>query len=176
MAYCFCLFLKGERTPNWPHSKGALLGITSENIQYIHDAGVMYRAAMEGIAYTLRMGLDEIRAVSSGTANNGNEGEETSSFETLLVVGGGSKNALWRQILADILGVTLKFPVQAESAALGAAFQVGAAVTGKSVENYVLEQNVKVEDKVVTPNDDIHESFRLGYERFKTWSKKLYED
>jgi len=44
----FLPFLNGERTPNWPHSKGALLGITSENMCYIHDIGVLYRAAMEG--------------------------------------------------------------------------------------------------------------------------------
>lgn len=36
----FLPFLNGERTPNWPNSKGALLGITSENIHYIHDVGV----------------------------------------------------------------------------------------------------------------------------------------
>ena len=120
------------------------------------------------------MGLDEIKKASSINT----EGEVSSStFETLLVVGGGSKNKLWRQIFADVLNVTLKFPVEAESAALGASFQAGAACSGKAVEDFVLEQNVKIEDEIVKPSykDEMHEVYRVGYECFKKWSTKLYD-
>lgn len=41
------------------------------------------------------------------------------------MVGGGSKNALWRRVLADAFQLPLRFPVEPESAALGAALQVG---------------------------------------------------
>ena len=50
----FLPFLNGERTPNWPHSKGSLMGLTSENLRYIHNPGVLYRAAMEGMLIHLK--------------------------------------------------------------------------------------------------------------------------
>ena len=83
-------FLNGERTPNWPHSTGALLGITTQNIKYSSRPPVIYRAAMEGIAYGIADAINELKRA-------------TASFDPsfLSVVGGGSKNVLWRQILAD---------------------------------------------------------------------------
>ena len=69
----------------------------------------------------------------------------------LLVVGGGSHNQLWRQMLADVLDMELHFPKEKESAALGAAFQVGAAVEasrgtlneGLTMEKYISMQTHK---------------------------------
>ena len=122
------------------------------------------------------MGLDEIRKASSGKKEDMDDTDV--GFETLLVVGGGSNNKLWRKIISDILNVTLKFPVEAESAALGVAFQAGAAVTGKSVEEYVLDQKVQVEDDIVTPsyqNGQMYEEYSARYEMFQSLSKKLYD-
>lgn len=45
----------------------------------------------------------------------------------LRVVGGGSQNKLWRRIVADAFQLPLRFPAEAEAAALGAALQVGRA-------------------------------------------------
>lgn len=42
----------------------------------------------------------------------------------LMVVGGGSQNQLWRRVLADAFQLPLRFPLEPESAALGAALQV----------------------------------------------------
>lgn len=42
------------------------------------------------------------------------------------LVGGGSKNPLWRQIVADALQLPLQLPLEPEAAALGAALQVSA--------------------------------------------------
>jgi len=126
-----------------------------------------------GIAYTLRMGLEEIKNASSISSTNA----DNETFQILLVVGGGSKNKLWRQIISDVLNVTLKFPVEAESAALGAAFQAGAAFYNVPVDKYVMGQNVKVEDEVVVPSyeDKMDEAYSFGYESFQSWSRKLYD-
>ena len=165
----FLPYLGGERTPDWPHSSGALLGLNSQNMKEIgnNNAGIMYRVAMEGITYLMADAMDQIRE-SCG------EGFQPTS---LYVVGGGSKNSLWRQMLADVLNVDLMFPTEPESAALGAAFQGGAVVKGLSVEDFVRKQNVEMEDTVVTPtnDDEVLTIYREGLKRYKKLSRKLFE-
>ena len=41
----------------------------------------------------------------------------------MLVIGGGSRSAAWRQLLADASGATVEVPVQEEAGCLGAAIQ-----------------------------------------------------
>jgi xylulokinase len=53
------------------------------------------------------------------------------------VVGGASRNALWRQVLADAFDAPLRFPAEPESAALGAAMQAAAVVSGAGVAEFV---------------------------------------
>jgi xylulokinase len=45
------------------------------------------------------------------------------AVESVRLVGGGSRNALWRKILADVLEVPVVRLLEPESAALGAAVQ-----------------------------------------------------
>ena len=67
------------------------------------------RATLEGIALALRVALDELRGMAEL------RGE-------MIVVGGGAKSALWRQLVADVYETTiLKTPVDRQAAALGAA-------------------------------------------------------
>jgi xylulokinase len=55
----------------------------------------------------------------------------------LLVVGGGSRNKLWRRVLADAFQLPLRFPAEPEAAALGAALQAAAVHSGAPVADYV---------------------------------------
>ena len=116
-------------------------------------AGLLYRTSMEGIPYLLAEGVATMKqACGEGFQSN-----------CLLVVGGGSHNQLWRQMLADVLGIVLRFPKKKESAALGAAFQVGAAVdaarnngieTTLGMEEYILQQPIEMDDGVVHSTSD----------------------
>lgn len=74
-----------------------------------HTRNDIIRASMEGITMGLRLCLDELRLM-------------TSVSDEILLVGGGSKSALWRQIYADGYGVkVLKSNIDQQAAALGAA-------------------------------------------------------
>ena len=71
--------------------------------------GEIYRAALYYMANQLKQGLDVLQQVSHFKA------------ESLLCVGGGSKNPLWNQIRADVLGLPIDVVDVAESTVLGAA-------------------------------------------------------
>lgn len=50
--YQLCELPAGERTPNWPHSTGVLLGLRPGSLR----PGLLYRAAMEGATFSLLAG------------------------------------------------------------------------------------------------------------------------
>lgn len=102
----FLPYLQGERVPNLPQATGAILGLRPGSI----DAGRLYRAAIEGTTLGLVSGVERMKKLGL-------------VVEAVRVVGGGSKNPLWRQILADCLGVQVSVLEEPESAALGGAIQ-----------------------------------------------------
>ncbi|MCC8394103.1 carbohydrate kinase [Paraburkholderia sp. MMS20-SJTR3] len=106
----FLPYLTGERTP-WlnPQARGGWLGLSLE-----HTRGAMMRAAFEGVAFSLRAGLDAIRA--SGA-----------SVTALKLAGGGSVDARWRELLADALEVELYALDCPNAAPRGAAILGGVA-------------------------------------------------
>jgi xylulokinase len=99
-------FLNGERTPNLPLGKGVLAGLDATNFSPAH----LYRAAMEGATYSLKHGFDAF--VRAGMR-----------FERIVLTGGGSNSAAWRQLVADVFGLPVDVPAQSEGAAFGAALQ-----------------------------------------------------
>jgi len=74
-----------------------------------HTRADLIRATMEGIALEMRVSLDELRKLMS-------IGDE------MLVVGGGGRSPLWRQIHADVYNMRIiKTNIDQGAAALGAA-------------------------------------------------------
>jgi xylulokinase len=99
-------FFTGERTPNLPNASASLLGLTAQNCTRNH----MLRATVEGATYAIRYGLDELTRL----------GIEASE---IVLTGGGSKSAAWRQIVADICNLPVTLLAQDEGASIGAALQ-----------------------------------------------------
>lgn len=101
----FLPYLSGERTPhNDASAQGVLFGLT-----HAHDAAAVGYAVIEGVSLGLAEGWRALAA-------------EPSSIRSLSLVGGGARSALWAQLLASALGVTLDVPEGSEtSGALGAA-------------------------------------------------------
>lgn len=98
-------YLTGERTPHAdPLARGAFVGLTVR-----HDRRHLVRAVLEGVAYGLRDGLELMR--EAGISAPGQ----------VRVTGGGSASPLWRQIVADVLGVEVATVTTTEGAAYGAA-------------------------------------------------------
>lgn len=68
------------------------------------------------------------------------------------VVGGGSKNRLWRRIIADSFQLPLKFPTEPESAALGAALQAAAVHAGVAAPEFIDSHSPPLADTVRSRN------------------------
>ena len=182
----FLPYLGGERTPDWPRATGALLGLNRDNTDCTAAGGrpgLIYRAALEGLTYLLADALRSMEAACGGGGGDSDGGSDGAGFQptSLLVVGGGSKNRLWRTIIADVLGVELRFPREAESAALGAALQAGAAASGTDVGEFVrwVRRGIDdVEEEVVTPTTDegAVELYQVALGRYRDWSRRLFAD
>ena len=100
----FLPYLTGERTPHPdPLARGGFVGLTVH-----HGRPHLTRAVLEGVAFGLRDSLELMRAVG------------LSGLDQVRATGGGSKSALWRAILADVLGATVVTTSSSEGAAQGA--------------------------------------------------------
>ena len=104
-------FFNGERTPNLPDAKGCILGLDSSNTTREN----LLRSGVEGATFALRFGLDELAGLGM-------------NIQELVLTGGGTRSAVWRQITADIMGVKTMVLKQDEGAAFGAALQAYAAI------------------------------------------------
>jgi glycerol kinase len=102
----------GLGAPYWdPRARGIIVGLT-RNTQLAHIG----RAAVEAMAYQTRDVLEAMQA------------ESNLPLTTLKVDGGAAANAMLLQFQADLLSVTVRRPVVAETTALGAAYLAGLAV------------------------------------------------
>lgn len=83
-------YFAGERTPlDDPFAKGMFFGMTLN-----HTREHMFKAILEAIGYTISQLLDILQENGVGVRE-------------LFAVGGGTKNPIWLQIIADITGHTV---------------------------------------------------------------------
>ncbi|CUH94674.1 hypothetical protein P22_0740 [Propionispora sp. 2/2-37] len=107
----FLPYLLGERTPySDPYARGTFVGLTMT-----HTRKHMTRAILEGVAFGLRDSLEIIR-------------QQHIPVDEVRVSGGGAKSVLWRQILADILGLPVCLVNSVEGPAFGAAILAAVGV------------------------------------------------
>jgi xylulokinase len=101
----FLPYLSGERSPHPdPLARGAFVGLTVG-----HDRRHLTRAVLEGVAFGLRDGLEQMRAAGLPAPTQ------------IRASGGGTASPLWRQILADVLEAEIATVRTTQGAAFGAA-------------------------------------------------------
>lgn len=104
----FLPYLGGERTPIWnARARGVYLGVG-----LTHGRGHLYRALLEGVALSFR----HCQTVMA---------EHGVALDEVVAVNGGARSLLWRQILADALGVRLLYAPSCGGTAAGAAILAG---------------------------------------------------
>ena len=122
----------GLGAPHWDsYARGTILGITRGT-----TAGHIARAAVEAMAYQTCDLVDAMQKDAGMPLSN------------LRVDGGASINNQLMQFQADLLGVSIRRPVVAETTALGAAYLAGLAVgywqdTADVARNWALQSEFK---------------------------------
>jgi xylulokinase len=108
----FLPYLQGERSPHWnPKARGGFVGL-----QVTHTRADLIRATLEGISMNLRTILQSFL-------------DADARIDEVILIGGGAKGRLWRQILADVFGRPTLYPrLLDEATSLGAAIAGGIGV------------------------------------------------
>jgi D-xylulose kinase len=105
----FLPYLSGERTPYPdPNARGAFVGLSLRS-----SRGYMTRAVLEGVAFGLK---DSFTLIQNAGLKQ---------MTQVRASGGGTKGALWRQIIASVLDTELVTVNTTEGAAFGAALLAG---------------------------------------------------
>lgn len=142
-------YLMGERTPHLdPFARGVFFGISA-----MHRKEHFMRAVMEGVAFSLRDCFEVLK-------------ENSIAISEMAVVGGGSRSAVWGEMLSGVYNMSVR-PLNSEGAAFGAAILAGvAAGVYKSVETAC--------DKLIHYSNEIKSENSTEYEKYYSIYKELY--
>ena len=154
-----CLpYFAGERTPlNDPFAKGVYFGLSVN-----HTRAHLVKAGLEGIAYTIAAHLDLL------------EKEHGEPLRRIMAVGGGTKNPVWLQAVADVTGREICTAKVTFGAAFGDAIM--AALAGGAYASWDELAKVVTADKVIRPDMAAHavyEKQRVVFNELYTRNKDL---
>ncbi len=130
-------YFAGERTPiNDPNARGLLIGL-----KLSHTKHHLYRSALEGIAFSVAQHIDILK-------------EHGISPLRIMAVGGGTKNRIWMQMMADIIGEPVHMADVTIGASYGDALMAGIGVG--IFKNFQDLQRIIRPAITLFPNQDHH--------------------
>ena len=157
----FLPYLLGERAPRWDaRAKGAWIGIKPETTR--ND---ICRSVLEGITMNLSLILDVLRLQTP--------------VSQIMVLGGGAKGAVWRQMMADVFNTQITVPALLDEAgAMGAAVNagVGAGIFENfcAIDRFLEIRSVHIPDeKAVSEYLPAKELFNECYDALKNVFQKM---
>src|SRR5258706_5427324 len=146
----FLPYLSGERTPHPdPLARGAFIGLTLR-----HSRAHMTRAVLEGVAFGLKDSFTLIQNAGLG------------AITQVRASGGGTKGALWRQIMASVLNAELVTVNTTEGAAFGAALLAGVGAGGWTDVVSACKSCVKITGSTL-PDPAQVDVYRKSYEMYQ---------
>ena len=142
-------YFDGERTPNRPDARGALVGL--------HPGAsreAVARAAYEGVVCGLLDGLDALRAV------------EVPVDGRCFLLGGGARSGAYRQVVADLAQRPVTVVADGELVALGACVQAAARAQPVSIAEVQAAWNLGCGHEIdPIASADAAEAIRSDYAR-----------
>lgn len=147
-------YFMGERSPVWDSdAKGTIMGLS-----LTHTKGHLYRAFLEAVAYSLR---DAMEAA----------GEELGEY--ILIAGGVTKSAVWRQIFADVTGYPVVCPIHDAEANMGDVILAG---IGTGTLTYEEVKKWQVLGEKIMPDAKNHETYTKYFNIYKSMYRNLKEN
>jgi FGGY-family pentulose kinase len=148
-------FWQGSRTPiKDPLARGTIWGLTTA-----HGPGHLLRAVYEGTAYGNRHILEKLGELGVPTTQ-------------ITACGGGTRSALWLQILADVAGVPITLTTVSDAVSLGSAI---CAAVGAGVYSDLLTAGQMMVHPGVTvePDSSTRAIYDEGYALYKETYRAL---
>lgn len=141
-------YLIGERTPHWnPLARGGFVGLTMT-----HNRSDVIRSVLEGVTYNLAATIDIFR-------------EFGVELREMVMVGGGAKGRLWRQIIADVFEVEVLRPNYLDEATSTGAAIVAGIGAGIFPDFSVSDRFFQIVDRTA-PNPENREIYRKNRQLF----------
>ena len=150
----FLPYMSGERSPIWdPYAKGVYYGL-----DFSKTKGHFVRAAMEGVALSLRHNLDV--ALEAGA-----------TVSELRSMGGSANSLLWTQMKSDVTGKRIIVPSSDTATTLGAVILAGVGVGMYKDFEEAVDRTVVIK-RHHEPNPDVWAAYDKNYKVYL----KLYEN
>lgn len=150
----FLPYLTGERTPHFdPDAKGGWIGLTVR-----HGRAHMIRSVLEGATYAMRDSLELIREMGV-------------KIEQIRLSGGGARNALWKQIQADIYGNDVHTLNSTEGPAFGVALLAQVGTGGFASVPEACDATIRLDERT-SVEPAVKEFYDHGYAIYR----QLYRD
>lgn len=147
---CLPYFL-GEKSPlNDPDLRGAFFGMHLGSTQ-----GDLYRSVLEAIAFGFKHHVEVMAELGI-------------RLERAMVTNGGSKSTLWKQIHADVLGLSLYPVIDHPGAALGAA--VIAAYGAEEIKSLSMINDYITLGPAVEPKSENVDVYKIAYEEWREFA------
>ena len=150
-------YLTGELTPLAnPNVKGSYIGISS-----LHTKAHFIKALYEGVAFSLLHCFNYLKSKGLSTSNKA------------YVLGGGAKSEVWRQIVSDVLGITLIVTKNNDSSFGSSICAAIACNAFKNVED-ASQKTLKVIG-YTEPNMDNHKKYMMLFQNYDKIAKFLVD-
>lgn len=135
-------------------SKGAFVGLN-----LVNTAPDMFKAIMEGIAYEMKLNMDNLKKAGI-------------NINALYATGGGAKSKVWMQIKADILNVPIVSLGTGEAGVVGSVMLTGVAIGNFDSLESAKEVMINQEDTFY-PEEDMHKKYMKYYDKYKDLYKSV---
>ena len=145
----FLPYLMGERSPiNDVNARGTFVGLSMDTRR--QD---IVLSVLEGVAFAMRDSYEIAKALNI-------------PIKSSKLCGGGGKSPLWRQIMANVLGLPIEIPVAEEGPGYGGAMLAMVGCGAYPTVEACADELVKVKD-IIQPDPEITARYEKQYAKFR---------
>ncbi len=142
-------YLMGERSPlNDVDARAAFIGMSMDTTRTD-----MTLAVLEGVAFALRDSFEVARSLGI-------------NIEKTKICGGGAKSAVWKKIVANVLGITVEVPEIEEGPSMGGAMMAAVACGEYESVEACAEKIVRVKETII-PDAELTNKYNERYNTFR---------
>ena len=145
----FLPYLMGERSPiNDTDARGTFVGLSMDTTR-----ADLLQAVLEGVAFALRDSVEVARGLGL-------------VIDRSMVCGGGARSALWKRILANVLGIRLVSPVSEQGPGMGGAM-LAMVACGEYPDVQSVCRALVREASVTEPDPALTARYEARYRQFR---------